>query len=193
MRTQRVLGLVLSVIAIQGTASAQEAGDAGLVMGFPASFGLVWHATDRVALRPALTLGGASSETSGGDFSLSTSDSWRVGLSVGALFYLGTDDRLRTYVAPAFTYSHANNSSEIRTVFNEATSFDNTSDIGSDAYGVSGSFGAQYGFSDRFNVFGEVGIEYDRSTGSYDGAFTEVEVRTHSWGTRGAVGVVLYF
>jgi hypothetical protein len=56
------LGLGLGV---SGTAAAQERGRVGLTVAHPASVGLIWHPSDRVAIRPDLNLSWTASETEG--------------------------------------------------------------------------------------------------------------------------------
>ena len=55
---------------------------------------------------------------------------------------------------------------------------------------MSGSFGAQYRLSDRFGVYGEIGIQYSHSASD---TIIISSATTHSWGTRSGVGAILYF
>ena len=66
MQIRRFLVLAAALLVLTGrTAGAQGAGKAGVTMGYPASIGVIWHASDKVAIRPELTIAGASSKTSG--------------------------------------------------------------------------------------------------------------------------------
>ena len=58
MRTAlaRAVTVALVLVATATQTSAQEKGTVGLTMGYPASVGLLWHATERVAIRPAVTV-----------------------------------------------------------------------------------------------------------------------------------------
>ena len=42
-------------VTIAKPAVGQEKGQVGLTVGYPASVGVVWHAVDRVAVRPEFT------------------------------------------------------------------------------------------------------------------------------------------
>ncbi len=100
---------------------------------------------------------------------------------VSALFYLGPMEELRTYVSPRFVFVSTEMSS---------------SDQETSNYLVSGSFGAEYRLGTRFAVFGELGIEYNRSETRLSlptpisGTTT---VRRTGVASRSGVGVVLYF
>ena len=92
---------------------AQERGQVGLTMGYPPAVGLVWHVTDLVAVRPEISFtSSASDPTSIPVLGTSTSSSSTLGVGVSALFYLWKWDALRAYVAPRFTYSRLDGSSE---------------------------------------------------------------------------------
>lgn len=151
----------------------------GVTMGFPASVGVFWKVSDRIVVRPEFTFS-----------KIKTDDeptTWAVGTGVSGLIYLKTDDPLRTYVAPRFTYQsqHLNDPG----FFTFASS--------TDVYSLSGLFGAQYLLGDRFIVFGEIGVR-----GAYSSARETVTGPTVSFsdeptgytlGTTGGVGIVLLF
>ena len=46
-------------------AAAQEKGNVGITMGFPASVGLLWHATEKIAVRPDAPASARASAPSG--------------------------------------------------------------------------------------------------------------------------------
>ena len=185
MQIGRLLFLAAGVLALTGrTAGAQEAGKTGVTMGYPASIGIIWHASDKVAIRPELSISGSSSKTSSSSFT-SDNDSFALGVGVSVLFYLHTYDHLKTYFSPRFTWSRntgSNNSSGATTASVETTA-NNT--------GGSGSFGAQYGLSDKFSLFGEVGfgVNYSKATNTTS---TTKNTGT-SWSTRSGAGVIFYF
>jgi hypothetical protein len=150
--------LVFSLILLgPAAASAQERGQAGLAMGYPA-VGLMWHVTDDIALRPDVAVSkGSTTSTSG--FS---TDSWSVGVGLSALFYVARWDSLRAYVSPHVAYTKSKSSTETGSPI--LPSIETTGS----SYGVAGSFGTQYSLSRRFSVFGEVGLSYShgRTSGS---------------------------
>jgi opacity protein-like surface antigen len=188
MSTLRVTTLAgLLVLGLAGGAFAQESGDVGLSMGYPASIAVTWHVTDRVAIRPEVSLHWTSSEAQLASIegeSISN-ESFSTGLGASVLFYLGTTDRLRTYITPRLAYQRTSTSIE--------TSFVPDRDTTLDGFQVSGSFGAQYAVGDRFSVFGEVGVAYSSLSGDLGLPGIDSESRNRSFGTRTTAGVTLYF
>jgi hypothetical protein len=193
MRIQRQLAIAAALlVCASGTAAAQEAGKVGLTMGFPAAIGIQWHVSDKVAIRPEISFSATSSEITSGTGLQSEGDSWTVGTNITALFYLSTDDRLRTYLAPRFTWSHASSTSELSLPINNPITGGTTSESTTTgkAYGFGGSFGAQYGLGDRFVVFGELGLNY--AHGTNESSLSTVKSTSNGWGTRAAVGIVYF-
>jgi hypothetical protein len=160
-------------------ASAQEAGKIGVTMGFPASVGIIWHATEKVAVRPEFTFTHSSTEASGGETS-STS----CGTGVSVLFYAAKWDNAAAYFAPRFAWAHGNGESRGNSGILGAES-------SSDAYTFTGSFGAQGWIGSRFSVFGEVGLSF--TDGSSENSFSVEPLETQSFGLRGGAGAVFYF
>ena len=111
-----VLMTAITVLCLANPASAQDTPRMGITMGYPAAIGVVWQPTDRIALRPEVTLSKSSGEsilttsfTFGGTTTTTTSvisnDNWQAGVGLSALFYLTGHDALRTYVSPRWTYT----------------------------------------------------------------------------------------
>jgi hypothetical protein len=167
--------LLLSPIA----ASAQERGQVGVTMGYPNAVGVIWHTSDRLAIRPEITFNFASAESSdsfGGEAE-SSGTSFSIGGS--ALWYLGpASDNVRTYVSPRVTWGKAD------------TDDDNGPE--NSHWTASASFGAQYAPVRRFSVFGEVGYGVSQSSVERQGFEGLISATNRSWGVRTAVGVVLY-
>lgn len=192
--------MVLLVLGGCTPVNAQEKGRAGVTMGYPASVGFVFHVTDGVALRPELSFDKSSYDHSssllGTSFS-SSSDHTVVGVGLSALFYVGRWDNLRTYVSPRITYTRATSTVDTPITFAPITLFPistpATEKITNSYYSGAGSFGAQYSLSPKFGVFGEVGLDYRRSTTPGSSTFSETETKATNWGTRSGVGVVFYF
>ena len=181
------IGLICSLVAGIGVlaapaAHAQDAGKAGITMGFPASIGVLWHATDSVALRPEFTFSGASSESDGPG--AIEGDNWTVATGVSVLFYLTKQDNLRTYITPRIAYARTSSSTTISSITTSTTR--NTTN----SVGAFGSFGAQYNLGDKFGVFGELGFGVTRATSR--SSFSGAESRSTQWSTRGGVGVIYY-
>ena len=148
-------------------------------MALPASVGFIWHASDRIAVRPEISFGFSSTETETpvGDIEF---DSSSVGIAASVLFYTGGTDTVRTYLSPRFEYARVSLA-------------DDDDDQSDDGISLSGSFGAQYNPVPRFSVFGEVGLEYVRANSSFGTGVATFETRSSAIGTRSAVGVILYF
>jgi hypothetical protein len=201
------VSLVLSVCA---NALAQDAGQVGVLLGFPSEVGVIWHVTDNIAVRPEISFSTGSTENpaiSSGlslpglsdDLSGETS-STTVATGVSALFYFGTWDKLRAYVSPRYTYAHS--------TFESGSGSTLNFDTRSSAHAVTGSFGAHYQLHQRFAVFGETGFGYNRSrTTSTSSLLVPVitgpnlpsrvsqssETNSHNWATRTSAGVIFYF
>lgn len=176
IRLRSVSASVLgALLLLPSAAAAQEERSVGLSMGYPASVALLWHTTDRIAVRPELTFSTVSSEA--GD-----RDSSGAALSVGAavLFYTLQRDALSAYLAPAYTYAHATAES--------SSGLESTSRT----HQVTGSFGVQYRLGERVRAFAETGLAFSSAENEAEDIFNS---RTSSdrFGNRSAVGLVFYF
>ena len=171
--------LIVSVSLLNGRAVyAQEHGETGLTMGYPASVGLVWQPSDSFALRPEFSFATTSIDSS----STGLRDSNSLGVGLSGLFYVGKWESLSTYVSPRFVY-------------NRLSTSPSGGSTQSNAYSVTGSFGTQYALSRRFGVFGEVGIGYSHGHQEFEtsSTFLNSTIDTDSWNTRTGVGLMLYF
>jgi hypothetical protein len=168
-----------------GTAGAQEPGKAGLTMGFPGSIGLIWHATDKVAIRPDFTFTRSTLDGTG------SSSTWSFGTNISALFYMRKYENVRTYFSPRFSYSRTSSTFDVFLPSQTAIADLTTTTSGT---GGGGLFGAQYSPGARFSVFGEAGLSFShRSTGPVSGTPSSTKVKGNGWGTTAGVGVVFYF
>jgi hypothetical protein len=172
-----LLSLALVIVSARPSI-AQESGQVGVTMAYPASIGVIWHATDELAIRPDFTFSNSES----GSLASSTTQG---GIGVSALYYVRKWDNLRAYVSPRFGYQHASltsgSSSSLTTSSNN--------------YSYSGSFGAEYLLHRRFAVFAETGFGYTRSTSGSSSALPALSFQSdsHNWGTRAGVGAIFYF
>lgn len=201
MATMIVLGGAVS-------ASAQDAGKFGVTMGYPASIGVIWHVSNRIALRPeislqqiattttstiSITTAGSGGVTSTSTTTTATNDQWFVGYGASALFYIKQWDALRAYVSPRFQYTHGSSSSS--TTLNTSLPISTvpaSTEFTQNSYLYSGSFGAQYGLGSRFGLYGEVGFGYTHQTS--ESSFAAAGDSTgHTVATRSGVGVIFYF
>jgi len=174
MLRRMTLMLILAVSLLNSrAASAQEKGQTGLTMGYPASVGLVWQPSGSFALRPEFAFATTSNDDS---FLTSQRHTTSLGVGLSGLFYVGRWESLSTYVSPRFVYSR----------------FSSGPDVGSESntYSLTGSFGTQYAMNRRFGVFGEVGFGYSHGNQEFSGRST---LTTDSWSTRTGIGVLVYF
>lgn len=181
MRLAAITVLACLLGGALASANAQERGRVGVTMGYPASIGILWHVSDRVALRPEFSFSKTDSTSEG--IVDATTDFSSLGTGVSALFFSSITDNLRTYVAPRFSYTRTHGEGDVT----ESTTT---------SYSMAGMFGAHYLLGSRFAVFGELGFGYTRQDST---AITTIvsEIRTTSHGngvgTRTGIGVVLYF
>lgn len=172
--------LAATLLSVASLASAQEAGRVGLTMGYPAAFGVIWHVTDSLAVRPAVSFQTATSEST-----LSSTDTTSIGVDLAGLWYLSRWDTVRTYVSPRWAYAHSSsNISLLGDSFN--------------SYGVIGAFGAECTLQRHFAVFAETGLAYSHSTtssriGVSPGQTSTVRNTSHGWANRTGAGVIVYF
>jgi hypothetical protein len=186
----RSLGIMIVVLGMctAGTALAQDTGRVGVVLGYPASIGVVWQASGRVAVRPQVTINGSWGDstptTTTAPSSGFTISGWATSVGAAAIFYVGDRAGLRTYVAPAVSYGWSSSTTESGQSRSENTS---------SAYLLSGSLGAEYALGKRCAVFGELGLAYTRQDSELRLATAGSDSTTHTIGVRSAIGVILYF
>ena len=182
MAKRVALAVVAGVTLVTVPAHAQEAGQVGITLGYPASVGLIWHATDSVAVRPEVSFAFGTSETHSGVFD-TEGDSTTLGVGVAALFTLRKWDEVRAYAGPRFAYGRTTSSSE--------NILDGVTELNSTTYELAGLFGVQYTPHRRFAVFGEVGIGYTNRETETGESVASLESR--SWGTQTGAGIIFYF
>ena len=191
---------ILFVLLSPTRAAAQERDRFGLVMGHPASVGVIVPVATWLSLRPDVSVLRVSSKSptvrsingTVVDVSESTFITWNVTAGVSALFYVGRWDNLRTYVSPRFAFLKTAHSSTVPETFGM------TSDqIG---YLTSGSFGARYTLGLHFGVFGEVGLNHTYLTTENSSQLRglppqlpEPKDRIHFLETRSVAGVIVSF
>lgn len=187
---KRVLFVLAILLSASRPAAAQESGQAGLSIGFPGSIGIMWHASDAIALRPDFSLTRTESKSESPS-TLKTS-SWGLGFGVSALIYTGkVRDNVRTYFTPRFAYTRTN-------VDSEPSAPSLSSGSHANSYQYSGSFGVQYSPTRRFGVYGEAGVQYGRTTSTFTattqpGFSSSGKTTGYTFGTRAGVGAILYF
>jgi hypothetical protein len=161
------------LLASPAAALAQDSAKAGLVISSSGAISLIWHVTERVALRPELGISGSKVANSA-----QGAEATQQNLSPGiaALFYLGSLDKFRVYVSPR--YSYARSHSESSSPFSSSESTVTT-------HVVTGAAGVQFTMHKHFAAFGESGFAYNHAkTGS---------TTNDSWINRSVAGVIWYF
>jgi hypothetical protein len=180
--------LVAALVLLPGSASAQEKGKTGIFMG-SSGLGLIWHATERVAIRPEVSFSRATYET---PTSETDANSYSVGVS--ALFYMAKRDNAAAYFAPRYVYTHSSGEIRYNSLLSLPTLFPTTAEQSASASQVSGSFGAQYWLGSRFSVFGEAGLAYGTGESESQSGFGMVaKTDSNAFSTRASVAAAFYF
>ena len=189
-------GIAIMVLAGASTAWAQQDRSVGLVIGYPTSAGVLWHISDRIALRPDVAINRQSIETTStvsglgpSITSTSTTTGWNTSVGMSALFYLGPRTDLRFYLTPRVAYQWASTETETAPPLPQLSSYESESD----GFLAAGSFGAQYQVHERFGVFGEIGLSFSEQEGETGFTLARQSLSTSSFGLRSGVGVVVYF
>jgi hypothetical protein len=192
-----VTGVVVILLAGISPASAQQEYRVGLVMGYPASVGVLWHLSDGIALRPDVAINRQTTEStstlttgfSPPQTSTSTTSGWNTSLGLSALFYLGPPADLRFYLTPRVAYQWSRTETETSPALPQLVDFESESD----GFVAAGSFGAQYAPHDRFRLFGEVGLSYSEQEGETGFTLARQSLSTSNFGLRSGVGIIVYF
>ena len=176
-RSLRPIAFFVIALLIPVSAFAQDAPKVGVVLSAPTGLSVIWHVSDRLAIRPEISFGHASTETAIGDTS-----STNVNPGVSGLFYLRRYDNVRTYVSPRYVYDH--DSSSASTPIGDLDSSHAT-------HRFTGSWGAQFDAHRRFAIFGELGVEFLHS--SEDVPLISERVSANAWSSRVTAGAIFYF
>jgi hypothetical protein len=168
------------MLILFAAATRQASAQLGVTMQVPAALGFIWHATDKVALRPDFNLTTSRTSSSGVGGGV-TDDGLTWGVALSTPYYVTNQDNVRTYVSPRVGY--------MRSTSSVSTGVTSTSTSNQLVY--SGSFGAQYAPIRWFNVFGETGYAFTsikNSSTAFPGTAS-----SSGWSVRSTVGVILYF
>lgn len=183
------LGIVcgIAMLAFAGTpafAQQTQTPTAGIVLGSGSSIGILWHASENMALRPEVSISKSTNDfttvTSASSSTTSTTDTWTTGFGGSLLFYTAKWDNLRAYISPRLIYSRAKSTNSV------------SGETTSKSFSTSGSVGAQYGLGSRFAVYGEVGLAFAWTPDTTSSSGT-TKSSAHSIGTRSTIGGVWYF
>lgn len=198
MKIARALYVIVFFAA--APAFAQESGRLGLSMGFPSTVSFVWHATERIAVVPAVSFSNNSTETTvesqltingvvvATTSATTSSEGWSVSPGLDVRLYAGKWDNVSAYFAPGFTYNRSSSKTVTSTTSPFATSRSETLRFRTRGYNIRGAFGVQYTPHRRFAVFGEVGLRYTRLKQRLTAEGTSNTTTNAS-----AVGAIFYF
>jgi hypothetical protein len=186
MRIRHIVFTLIGFVLAAPDAFAQEQGRLGLSAGYP-QIGVLWHITDRIAIRPGVSFEHGSSDLipSGTIVQTATTDSTVVGLRVDALLAVGAWDNVHAYVAPGYEYARSSSTHTTSTM----TTASSTDESNVHEHRVSGVFGVRYVPHPRFGVFGEAGLRYSTSSGTTFGS----TLKSRFWDTTTGAGVIFYF
>jgi hypothetical protein len=171
--------VVAFVLLIARTAHAQEKGQVGVVMGYPA-VGIVWTLEDDFAIRTSVDFDFVSDTTDTNTINYDTSTS-SLGIDIAVLFYDKRVDSLTMYISPSVGYRRFKTSTDVP-ILGDLESSASTWQFG-------GALGAQYSASRRFSIYGEAGLVYGRQTSDFDAT----SGKGYAIGIRSGAGVILYF
>jgi hypothetical protein len=196
------------LLVASNAASAQPAKTVGVTMAYPASVGVLWQVSERLAIRPDFTVAWTSTDSSSTAVSTgpfppivfeTSSEGYTLGFGVSALWTVARWDPLRAYVTPRVGYRRSSATVTTTTTglppgvvggIAPVTERTNTTT----GFEVGGSFGAQHSLSERFALFGEVGINYSSLESPADlSPVQSTTIEARSVGIRSGVGVIFFF
>ena len=195
-----LISWVVLAVLLPGAASAQTDRRVGITLGYPAQVGVLWNVTNRVAVRPEVSLSTGSTESEiqsqligpGVPPQISTSisqtDFTTISAELNVLVALKSWDALELYAAPSYAYGRSSSTFETSTMFPSSPEITRTIETINRMHSVTGSLGVQFTPHERFTIFGESGLRYSSTTSA-----ATTEFRSRTVGTVGAAGVVFYF
>ncbi len=178
--------VLCGVLLVCGNSYAQEPQQDrrfGLTVGYPGSggvIGLVWQTSDRTALRPEFSF---TSRFAGAN---TTGDSSQVGVTVTVIRYIAMKGPVTAYLGPRLSYSR---SSSTGTTSPSGLSVTSAGSV----YGAGAAIGLQYELTRKIAAYGEVGAGYSYLRSSTSGAVVSPTSTSHAIGSRGSLGLNLYF
>jgi hypothetical protein len=181
-------------LALALPAAAVEQGQVGLQVevGSRRTIGLTYHATETLALRPAVFFQRVTAEQTPSlidpdkPLVVFESDDTSFGGQMEVDYFLRPQRNLAPYLAATVSYSHVNTAYPVPQAGSLILRNGNLHNVTAGA-----GFGVQYAVTEAFHLFGQVGLSY--SAGE---RFTVngVKLHSHSWTTStSAIGLVFYF
>jgi hypothetical protein len=180
MHTRHCLLVLALTLGSAAALRAQDAGQVGLTIAYPASVGVIVHVSDQIAIRPDITFSESTNDTAGSSNTVTS-------VGVSGLFYVQRWDSLRAYLSPRFGYQRSSAGVAAGTI--------NFAPLVT-GYSWTGSFGVQYLLHRRLAAFGETGLGYTHSSATTAAPLptgATIDSTTHGWATRAGVGLIFYF
>ena len=180
---KKTFGTIVSTLAVLVAgvcrAAAQEAPKVGVTFSTGVVVGLHVEASDRVAVRAQVGVNRNTTKYDGDNFinESTTNTTWTPGASV--LFFVRSFDATRIYVSPQ--YSYVRNTSSL------------SESARSTGHQLAGMVGAQHRLGSRFAVFAEAGLGWSRTKNSVTSVLDTSKITSTSFGTRSALGGILFF
>src|SRR3954467_11273257 len=103
MNVTRIFVIACLFTGAAVAANAQDAPRVGLTTGYPGSIGILWHTSERTAVRPEFSF--STNSSSSQSLIDATSDFSSVSAGISVLFFSPLRDNLRIYLAPRFGYT----------------------------------------------------------------------------------------
>lgn len=165
--------VLLSAVPVAG----QDQGRVGLTMGYPSGIGVMVGLSERVALRPEISLAKTFIEGPGSGGSYLRVTDWELSVGLSAFVYLHRRENLRLFASPRLSCTRSGYTWH---------DIPEASEASWNLWQVSGTFGFQHALSRQFSVFGDLGIAY-----THEGSARSRIIKR--WGPRAGFGVILFF
>ena len=185
---------VIALLAAALPAGAVEQGQIGLQaeVGSRRLLGLTYHATEHLALRPAVFFQRVTAEQTPSlidpdkPLVIYESTDTSFGGQLEADYFLRPQRNLAPFLSATLTYSHVNTAYPVPQADTLILRNGNLQNVSAGA-----GFGVQYAITEAFHVFGQVGLSY---AGSERFTLNGAKLHSHTWTTStSAVGLVFYF
>lgn len=178
----RRFGVITAAFTLMMTgasvAAAQDAPKAGLTLATGATVGVHVPVGDRAAIRLELGFGRSTTEYEGSQFINDSITSTTLAPGVSGVFYVKSWEATRLYLSPQYSYARGTTS---------------LNDDVNASHALAGMIGAEHRFGSRFAMYAEAGLGWSRSKTELSGGSPASSTTNTAFGTRSAVGGILFF
>lgn len=175
--------LLMPIAFASSAAQSPDRPRIGLVLG--SSVGVIWHVSDRFALRPSVAASKWSSSTRSDGGSAHRSSSWSYTAALDNLIYVQRREPISTYISMGISYQTGRSRPNLNDQY---------------VIGVPASFGAQFSPHRRLSVWGEAGLALTLTRRTIHPTLIEGQsigssgkASSNEVSTRSSVGMVFYF